>query len=75
MDRIRTTAMLATATSSEAFLRDEVASDTAPISEVMRASAALRSKNDLNDTTGKASEIVEEEYESRPTKPGYIKMG
>lgn len=74
MDRIRTTAMLATATSSEAFLRDEVASDTAPISEVMRASAALRS-NDLNDTTGKASEIVEEEYESRPTKPGYIKMG
>jgi hypothetical protein len=41
----------------------------------MRASAAPRSKSDPKDTTEKASEIVEEEYEARSTKPGYIEMG
>jgi hypothetical protein len=40
MARICTTARLATPTSLEALQREEIVSDTAPISEVMRASAA-----------------------------------
>jgi hypothetical protein len=63
MARIRTTAKLATPTSSEALQRDEITSNIALISEVMRASIALKSKNDSKDTTGKPSEIMEEEYE------------
>lgn len=67
MARIHTTARLATPTSSEALQREEIASATAPISKVVRASAAPKSKTD--------SKAVENEYEGRPTKPSYIEMG
>jgi hypothetical protein len=43
MVRIRTTARLATPTSSEALQRDEITSDTTTISIVMKASVAPKS--------------------------------
>jgi hypothetical protein len=71
MARIRTTARLATPTSSKALQRDRATSDTAPTSKVMRASMAPKLKGD----EGKVPNIAEEEYEGRPTKPSYIEMG
>lgn len=61
MARFRTTARLATPTSSEALQREENASDAAPISEVMKASLA--------------SKAIKEEHENQPSKPRYIQMG
>lgn len=75
MVRIPTTARLAMPTSSKDIQRDEVASDTAPISEVTRAYAMPRSKGDPKDAAERISEVVEEEYEGRPMKLSYIEMG
>lgn len=65
------TARLATLTSSEALERDEAASDTALILEIMKASRVSKAKED----TRKASEVAEEEHEGRPTKPNFIEIG
>lgn len=64
------TARLATLTSSEALERDEAASDTALILEIMKASRVSKAKD-----TRKASEVAEEEHEGRPTKPSFIEIG
>jgi hypothetical protein len=75
MVRIRTTARLAMPTLSKGLQRGEIALDTAPISEVMRANVVPKSKGDPKDATEKISEVVEEEYKGCQTKLSYIEMG
>jgi hypothetical protein len=70
MARIRTIARLATPTSLEALQRDKIASDTTSISKVMRGYVAPKSKGG----TRKVSEVMEEDYKGRLTKPSYIEM-
>jgi hypothetical protein len=72
MERIRTTARIATPTTSKARQRDENASNTTsisttPISEVMKALSAPKSKN--------SSKATGEGQEDRPSKPSYLDMG
>jgi hypothetical protein len=53
MARIHLTMRLITPTSTEVLETDEVASDTTPISEVMKASTWLNQGDSPDDTIGK----------------------
>lgn len=69
MVRIQSTSRLVTPTSSEALEREEVASNTALIFEVMKALAGSKQEESFEE------KVEKEEYVCRLKKPNYIDVG